>query len=139
MLWLLTQHSEQTSGPMFLHMLQVAPSMERVLLRLGAHYLLNEKKRGMALDPVANFHLRNGASVCRMFTKGELRGDDGELPNCGLMASYEYSLNKIQAQNQAYLVHGAIAAHPRVKRLLRHPDSAGQEGSEVCHQTDEDL
>lgn len=117
---------------MFLYMLQVAPSLERVLFRLGAQYLLKEKKRGMALDPVANFHLRNGASVCRMFTKGERGRNDGNLPNCGLMTSYEYSLDNIQAHNQAYLMHGAIAAHPRVRRLLRHPDSAGQEGSEVC-------
>ena len=115
-------------------MLQAAPLLERVLFRLGAQYLLKEKKRGMALDPVANFHLRNGASVCRMFTKGE-RGQDGSLLNCGLMTSYEYSMNKIQEHNQAYLMHGAIAAHPRVKRLLRHSDSAGQEGSEVRHET----
>ena len=121
---------------MSLYVLQVAPPLERVLFRLGAQYLLKEKKRGMALDPVANFHLRNGAFVCRMFTKGERGDSDGLLPNCGLMTSYQYSLDKIQAHNQAYLMHGAIAAHPRVKRLLRHSDSAGQEGSEVCHETD---
>ena len=106
---------------MFLYMLQVTPSLDRVLLRLGAQYLLNEKKRGMALDPVANFHLRNGASVCNMFTTAELPKKYGILPNCGLMTSYEYSLDKIQAHNQAYLVHGAIAAHARVKCLLETP------------------
>ena len=121
---------------MSLYVLQVAPPLEGVLFRLGAQYLLEEKKRGMALDPVANFHLRNGAFVCRMFTKGERGDSDGLLPNCGLMTSYQYSLDKIQAHNQAYLMHGAIAAHPRVKRLLRHSDSAGQEGSEVFHETD---
>jgi malonyl-CoA decarboxylase len=39
---------------------------ERLLLRLAAVYLLQEKRRGLALDPVANFHLRNGAAVWRL-------------------------------------------------------------------------
>jgi malonyl-CoA decarboxylase len=37
-----------------------------LLLRLAAVYLLQEKRRGLALDPVANFHLRNGAAVWRL-------------------------------------------------------------------------
>jgi hypothetical protein len=31
------------------------------VMRLAARYLLRERRRGAALDPVANFHLRNGA------------------------------------------------------------------------------
>ena len=33
------------------------------LTKLALRYLLAEKRRGYALDPVANFHLRNGAEV----------------------------------------------------------------------------
>lgn len=34
-----------------------------MLLKLVTRYLLIEKRRKYALDPVANFHLRNGAEV----------------------------------------------------------------------------
>lgn len=37
-----------------------------VLLRLCAVYLLLEKRRNFALDPVAHFHLRNGAQLWRV-------------------------------------------------------------------------
>ena len=35
--------------------------LKPIMLKLGAHYIYHEKKRGKALDPVANFHVRNGA------------------------------------------------------------------------------
>lgn len=37
-----------------------------ILTKLVVRYLLMEKRRGNALDPVANFHLRNGAEVYRI-------------------------------------------------------------------------
>jgi hypothetical protein len=37
-----------------------------VLLRLCALYLVHERRRNLALDPVANFHLRNGAELWRV-------------------------------------------------------------------------
>lgn len=35
--------------------------LKPILLRVGARYIYEEKKRGKALCPVANFHIRNGA------------------------------------------------------------------------------
>ncbi|CAL5409462.1 unnamed protein product [Camellia sinensis] len=40
--------------------------LEAPLMRLCTRYLLQEKKRGKALDSVANFHLQNGAMVGRL-------------------------------------------------------------------------
>jgi hypothetical protein len=37
-----------------------------LIMKLVIRYLLVEKRRGNALDPVANFHLRNGAEVFRV-------------------------------------------------------------------------
>jgi hypothetical protein len=37
-----------------------------LLMKLAIRYLLVEKRRGNALDPVANFHLRNGAELYRI-------------------------------------------------------------------------
>ena len=40
---------------------KLSAALEPILLKLGARYIYIEKKRGKALDPVANFHVRNGA------------------------------------------------------------------------------
>ncbi|GMF17742.1 unnamed protein product [Phytophthora fragariaefolia] len=36
-------------------------ALKPIMLKLGARYIYHEKKRGKALDPVTNFHVRNGA------------------------------------------------------------------------------
>ena len=41
-------------------------ALETPLMRLCAKYLYLEKRRNFALDPVANFHLRNGAAMWRI-------------------------------------------------------------------------
>lgn len=46
--------------------LYVQSTWEPMLTKLAARYLLTEKRRKYALDPVANFHLRNGAEVFRL-------------------------------------------------------------------------
>lgn len=40
---------------------KLAEVLKPILLRVGARYIYQEKKRGKALCPVANFHIRNGA------------------------------------------------------------------------------
>jgi hypothetical protein len=53
------------------------------LLRQCAWYLARERRRNLALDPVAHFHLRNGAQVGRAGRKGGAGGDgpcDAPLP-----------------------------------------------------------
>jgi malonyl-CoA decarboxylase len=44
----------------------LAKALKPVLMRLCADYLVNARKGNRALDPVANFHLRNGARIERI-------------------------------------------------------------------------
>ena len=62
--------------------------MRPVVMRLAARYLLREKRRGAALDHVANFHLRNGAAVARLNWRADpsARGLAGSV---GIMVNYE--------------------------------------------------
>jgi hypothetical protein len=46
--------------------LQQQEQLRPLLLRLCATYLLTERRRIFALDPVAHFHLRNGAQLWRI-------------------------------------------------------------------------
>jgi malonyl-CoA decarboxylase len=56
-------------------------------MRLAARYLAVERRRGQALDPVANFHLRNGAWMWRLNWAADLSAR-GMKNSCGIMVNY---------------------------------------------------
>lgn len=77
--------------------------------------------RGLALDPVANFHLRNGASVLRLNWRGDTSAA-GLSRSHGLMVNYQYELDRLADNNRAYLVSSVVGASPGVRALLREAD-----------------
>ncbi|XP_017215188.1 uncharacterized protein LOC108193164 [Daucus carota subsp. sativus] len=83
------------------------------MLRLCARYLLQEKKRGKALDSVANFHLQNGATVGRVNWMAD-RSEKGLSQSGGIMVNYIYRLDKIEENAQAYFSTGHIEVSPDV-------------------------
>ncbi|TAM62389.1 malonyl-CoA decarboxylase [bacterium] len=91
------------------------------LMRLCAHYLIEERRAGStrALDPVAHFHLSNGAQIERINWLGD-RSPRGLRESAGMMANYVYRLDQIDDNHQAYTQRGEIAAASGVRRLLRH-------------------
>ncbi|KAG0286087.1 hypothetical protein BGZ97_007553, partial [Linnemannia gamsii] len=83
-----------------------------ILSRLCARYILLEKRRHLALDPVANFHLRNGACAHRLNWLGDT-STKGMEESFGLMINYLYSLDHIEMNNQQYLQDGTISVSSR--------------------------
>ncbi|OMH79280.1 Malonyl-CoA decarboxylase, mitochondrial [Zancudomyces culisetae] len=81
-----------------------------VILKLGARYILKEKRgeTKIAFDPVANFHLKNGASVhcINWMADPSSRGIRNSL---GLMCNYNYITDAIEKNNAGYLNEGKIA------------------------------
>ncbi len=63
--------------------------LETPLMRLCSRYLYREKHRGFALDPVANFHLRNGAVIWRLNWRADV-SQRGLENSCGIMVNYRY-------------------------------------------------
>ena len=45
---------------------RISQLFQSLLLHLCARYLIRERRRNHAIDPVANFHLRNGAELWRL-------------------------------------------------------------------------
>ena len=91
--------------------------LKPVLRRLCAHYLLEAKRGGRAADPVANFHLSNGARVERIHF---LANTDrvGQERALGMMVNYRYSLEHIEENHDSYLRDGQILASDEVTSLL---------------------
>jgi malonyl-CoA decarboxylase len=96
----------------------VVPAEVRdALMRLCAHYLLREKSGNLARDPVARFHLGNGARLHRLHWAADL-APKGKQQSAGIMVNYLYDLNKIEINHEAYFDQGEIAVSKTISKLL---------------------
>jgi malonyl-CoA decarboxylase len=94
-------------------------ALREPLLRLGARYLLHaHAASGRALDPVAHFHLSNGARVECVNWLGDV-SVKGLQQSAGLMVNYLYRLGDIEANHEAYRDQGRVAAASAVRGLAR--------------------
>ncbi len=91
---------------------------EPVLVRLGARYLLSESRGTRALDPVAHFHLSNGARVERIMALGDT-SEKGAKASATLMVNYVYDPAKIEDYHEDYAGAGKRNASTIVRRLAR--------------------
>ena len=96
-----------------------AARVRPALLAAAALYLLRAKTpSGLPLDPVARFHLGNGASLERLNFLGDV-SENGLRRSQGLMVNYLYALDQIETNHEAYAENGAIAASSTVRKALR--------------------
>ncbi len=91
---------------------------EPVLIRLAARYLLNESRGKRALDPVAHFHLSNGARVERLMALADT-SEKGAKASATLMVNYLYDPAKIEDYHEDYAGAGRRNASTVVRRLAR--------------------
>ncbi len=95
-----------------------AKKAREVLLPLAAHYLTEAKRAdGLPVDPVARFHLGNGASLDRIRWRGDL-SSRGLLQSAGIMVNYLYDLGNIESNHETYVNRGRITASRQVRSLL---------------------
>jgi len=93
-------------------------ALKEPLTGLCARYLALERgPSGRALDPVARFHLRNGAQIERINWMGDT-SEKGLTQSAGLMVNYNYRLAQIEENHEDYVGEGKVAIGPQVKSLL---------------------
>jgi malonyl-CoA decarboxylase len=89
------------------------------LLTVAAFYFLKTKTpTGRPVDPVARFHIGNGARLERLNFLGDLSAK-GLKQSHGLMVNYCYALDEIEQNHEAFAEKGAVAASPAVRKSLR--------------------
>ena len=107
------------------HLLQALEGVEsldarspvrRWLLQCAAQYLGREMVEGKPLDPVARFHLGNGARVERLNWLGD-PSPKGLRQSFGLMVNYLYDLKRLDRQREQ-LAEGKIALSASLEDLL---------------------
>jgi malonyl-CoA decarboxylase len=100
-----------TSDPECLQ--RLAP-LKEPLIRLCASYLLHSGNGGVPTpDPVARFHLNNGARLERINWSADT-SKKGLRESLGLMVNYLYELNAIDSNHEKF-VRGEVVASRRVR------------------------
>jgi malonyl-CoA decarboxylase len=90
-----------------------------VLLSAAAYYFLKAKDpKGRPVDPVARFHLGNGARLERLNFLGDV-SSKGLKQAQGLMVNYLYALEEIEKNHEAFAEKGTVAASLMVRKALR--------------------
>jgi malonyl-CoA decarboxylase len=94
-------------------------AVEEPLLRAAAWYYLRARTRqGTPVDPVARFHLGNGARLERLDFLGD-PSENGLEQSYGLMVNYLYELDDIEKNHEAYAQQRTVIAAGAVKRLVK--------------------
>ncbi len=104
---------------------QPPEALRPTLMHLCARYLVEEKAPGpngvaRPIDPVARFHLGNGARLERINWLGDT-SPRAVKQAAGIMVNYLYKLDDIEENHEAHARDGRVATTDAVKRLLRKP------------------
>jgi len=94
--------------------------LRTALMRLCATYLTQRPSPGNRIDPVARFHLGNGARLERINWLGntELRAIQESF---GIMVNYLYDRDSIENNHEAFVRGGTIVRSPDVDALTQGP------------------
>ena len=95
----------------------VTPAIDGGERALAAHYLLEAKRGdGMPVDPVARFHLGNGAIMHAVHASADT-SRNGMAQSNGAMVNYLYDLSQITTNHEQFVTDKTIIASPDVHAL----------------------
>jgi malonyl-CoA decarboxylase len=100
------------------HVGDIPEQLEKQLTRHCAFYLLNAKQDAEPLDPVARFHLGNGAVLERLNWMADT-SEQGMARSAGLMVNYEYWLAEVEKNHERYVHEHVVVASPAIERLAK--------------------
>lgn len=81
------------------------------------NFLVQAKKRKYPLDPVARFHLGNGASLHQIHPLADC-SEKGMAQSMSVMVNYLYDLNSIETNHESYATDGVVHFNNKLKSLL---------------------
>jgi malonyl-CoA decarboxylase len=99
------------------HDLAQSERLRPVLMQLCAQYLTRQPLPGSRVDPVARFHLGNGARLERINWLGNA-APRAIQESFGIMVNYLYDHDSIENNHEAFVRDGTIVRSPDVDALL---------------------
>ena len=95
------------------------PAAQAFLMRRTFAYFMEERRaNGMPLDPVARFHLGNGARLERINWRGDLSAN-GLRQSAGVMVNYLYDLQRIEEYHEAYANRHEVIVGPPIREAAK--------------------
>jgi len=93
--------------------------LESVMTPIAAYYFLHARTAaGKLVDPVARFHLGNGARLERLNFLGD-PSENGLRQAHGLMVNYLYDLTAIERNHEAFAENGEVVASAAIRRAAK--------------------
>ncbi|MDB5365497.1 MAG: Malonyl-CoA decarboxylase, partial [Rhodospirillales bacterium] len=111
----LRAENDPALAPLFEDPSRVDPSFDEKLRRAAARWLV-----GQAEDPVARFHLSNGARLERIHARADL-SEKGLRESFGVMVNYLYDPGTIEANHETFVARRDVPHGPEVEALLAEP------------------
>lgn len=100
------------------------PEDDAHMRSLAALYLTQAKRTdAQPLDPVARFHLGNGASIHQVHARADISGK-GQAQSLGVMVNYLYDLSKVAQNHERFAGAQEIATSGEVRRLAATAEKA---------------
>ena len=96
----------------------IGPAIQVELSRLCAYYLMYARRGKAPLDPVARFHLANGARLERLNWMGDT-SPAGLTRSLGFTVNYVYQLADVERNHETYAKAYGITASREFQRLAR--------------------
>src|SRR5262245_1286896 len=97
--------------------------LEEPMLAICSHYLTQVRQGLRPIDPVARFHLDNGARIERLNWLADTSAK-GLKQSAGIMVNYLYDTSEIERNHEAYRLHGKVALTSDVRLHLRNLNPA---------------
>ncbi|MBI4291443.1 MAG: malonyl-CoA decarboxylase [Betaproteobacteria bacterium] len=116
---------ELMERPLWHEQAGLAAKLKKPLMRLGAWYLLHAKRAREPLDPVARFHLGNGASIEQLNWLADI-SKTGMARSAGMMVNYQYRLGHIERNHEAYVKQSEVVASARLRAISRECELAAK-------------
>ncbi|MCV2869601.1 malonyl-CoA decarboxylase [Defluviimonas sp. WL0002] len=98
------------------------PAEAEPMRRIAAHYLMTARREdGLPVDPVARFHLGNGALIHDVHAGADTSAK-GIRQSGGAMVNYLYDLKKVSQNHERFATRHEIAASSTVRSLSAAED-----------------
>ena len=98
--------------------LRGSESLQREVTALCVQYLLRAKRGSVPLDPVARFHLANGARLERLNWMGDT-SNNGLQQSLGVTVNYAYRLAEVERNHESFAKAGVIATSREIEAIAR--------------------
>jgi malonyl-CoA decarboxylase len=118
------------ADPAWLQDPELVATLEEPLTRAAARYLAARDDAGAPIDPVARFHLGNGARIERLNWLGD-RSPGRLAQSAGLMVNYVYDRPEIEQNHEAFASDHLITVAPAIHDLLRASGNGASAGVRV--------